>query len=499
MPRASETIDDATPLEGSRIDVGARIGWLLRTHRTVAGLSLRQMSASLGEVGVRASAATLSRIEGEGNATSSLLDGYTTVLGLPTGQLWTAAAMLRRSFSYAPPATDDTVRDLDSYSAACDAVMGEAPTGGDWLIFARHHATPAGFGLPYSLVTPLVRRLAQECARGSRTARAVRQEALSLLMKGPYRDHLASALMELVDEPDNQSFFLLTGVLGDVPTPEVVHWAGRRLSGATRFHVWGGSYVLQGLLVGGGVTLETWMEVVPAVEAGWRAAGDDADRAAALRELCATLPLAVQAQLPTDVWAAPTSPRATVRWDRAADNDHYTFARRIAREVTSRLDQPAEPMLERLVFEGCFEPRGTRLSMACWLTSLSAFAHTTAEVVLERLRSAPDAESRAAALRLAVFCHDGRSVPGQDRLLADATPAELPQVLTLLGRSGATLPEEALRRGLAGDATAVRQTLFCLGMAGDPRLATLADDPAQPDDVRRGARWWLRAGPRIVD
>ena len=67
VPRLSGVLDDRTPLTASRIDVAARVGWLLRTHRSVVGLSLREMSVALRDHDVTLSAATLSRIESEGH------------------------------------------------------------------------------------------------------------------------------------------------------------------------------------------------------------------------------------------------------------------------------------------------------------------------------------------------------------------------------------------------------------------------------------------------
>ena len=97
MPRNAETIDDRTPLTASRIDVPARIGWLLRTSRSLAGLSLREMSAELKAHDVSLSATSLSRIESEGQRSAAALDGYAAVLGLPDGALRVVRQHLHRN------------------------------------------------------------------------------------------------------------------------------------------------------------------------------------------------------------------------------------------------------------------------------------------------------------------------------------------------------------------------------------------------------------------
>ena len=60
------------------------------------------------------------------------------------------------------------------------------------------------------------------------------------------------------------------------------------------------------------------------------------------------------------------------------------------------------------------------------------------------------------------------------------------------------LPDASLAEGLAGDETSVRQTLYCLGMAGDARLRGLAGDASLPTTTRAAARWWLEQGSRIL-
>jgi hypothetical protein len=463
----------------------------------VAGLSLRDMAAALGEHGVRLSAATLSRMETDGQQPGPVMDGYGKVLGLPAGQLRTVGTMMFHTFPYGPPPPHDTVpRDLEAFSRVCDAVAAPEPAAGDWLDFARHHASDVGYGLPLSSMEPLVARLINEVGRALREARMIRHDALVTLLGTPYRDLVSRMIREAVADPHQQIILDLSSIISDAPSRTVLHWAGERLSGPSRFHVQGAAAALQNMLVGGNLGLDTWRELLPYVERAWQRVDGEAERAEALTGLCAALPAVLQEQLST-IGHRPTTPRATVGWSRSPANPHYAYALRISREVTSRLDQPEEPLLARLLFEGMFEPRLVRKAMGFWLVALSAFGDATMDVVLELLDTAPDAETRSAALRVAAACHRGQPVPGLAALLELPNDGDFSQVLRMAGRSGAALPQTALARGLAGDATTQRQTLYCLGLAGDPRLAALAADPTLPDAVRGGARWWLTAGSRL--
>lgn len=498
MPRAPEPLDDVTPLDAARIDVSVRIGWLLRTHRTVAGLSLRDMAAALGEHGVRLSAATLSRMETEGQQPGAVMDGYGKVLGLPRGQLRTVGTMMFHTFPYGPPPAHESVpRDLESFSRVCAAVEAEGPTAGDWLEFARYHASDVGYGLPLSSMEPLASRLIGEAGRGIREGRMIRHDALVTLLRSPYHDLVSDMVREALADARQQIIFDLASIISDAPTLVTLHWLGRLLSGPTRFHVQGASAALQNMVVGNKLSLEAWRELVPYLERARKCVNGEAERTAALTALCSALPPAVQADLST-IGHKPTTPRTTVAWSRSTSNPHFAFALRIAQTVTDRLGQPDEPLLARLLFEALFEPRLVRRSMGYWLVAFSAFGDETLLAILHLLEAAPDPETRSAALRVAAVCHRGQPLTGLEALLELPGDPDFFEVLHLVGRSGAELPEASLRRGLAGTESIRRQTLYCLGMAGDPRLADLAEDATLPDDVREGARWWLAAGSRLL-
>lgn len=498
MPRASEHIDDRTPLNAARIDVAARVGWLLRTHRTVSGLSLRQMSSSLGELGVVASAARLSRIETEGQRVPLVLDGYARVLGRPDGAIRADIDILCRGFSYAPPAVPDAaVRSLTAFDRAYEAIVVKQPSGGDWLEFARQHAMTDGFGLPSRLMTPQVHRLANEVGRGVGQARLLRHEALNQLLQSPYHDLVASVLRETADQPGHQNFYDLTSVLSDHPSPELLAWAAQRLASPSVFQVQGASYALQGMLVAGGLGLHHWRSMVPMLARAWSQAEGDAPRRATLAQVCRALPVVLQEEA-RDAGVVPPPPPPQAAWTRTRNNPQYAFAASIARAACRRLDHPEEPLLERLLFEACFETRGVRMASSTWSIAGSAFARAVMEASLAARDDCPDQASRSALLRTATVCHQGESVPEAEDLLDSHDPVDFRLATTMIGRAGMALRDSSLAEGLAGDESSVRQTLYCLGMAGDARLRSLAGDASLPATTRDAAGWWLEQGPRIL-
>jgi len=495
VPRQSDPIDDRTPLNAARIDLAARVGWLLRTHRTVAGVSLREMSEALEERGLTISPATLSRVESEGHRSAVVIEGYTDVLGLPDGSLGATINGVCRGFPYAPPAVaDHRPATLETFSRACDEVAVDRPTAGAWLTFASLHAKPAGFGLPLTVMEPLVQRLTDEVGRGVTASRLTRHEALGRLAESPYGPMTLAIIRETVEDVDNQTLYDLTSVLSDHPSPELTAWACRLLASPSLFHVRGASFALQGMLVHGGLSLASWQEVVPLIRVAQDTAHVHPDKLAAIGQVVTSLPPALRPALRSAGVRAPA--RASKQpWGRTRGNPYYLTATTIARAACRDLHQPDEPLLERLLFEACFEVRGVRMSVATWTLLTSPFASALARAIL-RHDPWPDEECRAAATRVASAINGTEPLPGVAALLED--DALFGAAATILGRSGGRLPDDALARGLAGDETMVRQTLYALGMAGDPRLTALVEEGAQPPAITRAARWWLTRGGRVL-
>lgn len=500
MPRVPEPLDDTTSLDGSRIDVGARIGWLLRVSRGAGGLSLRQMAAAMADHGATASAATLSRIESEGVRSVVALEGYAAVLGLPEGALRAPVDVVCRSFSYGPPTRVPAVEPtLERFSRACRAVEADQPTGSQWLEFSRQHGDDTSFGLPAHIMAPYMHRLALELCRSVGLARWMRYEALLWLRFCAYDDLVAEVVAEVLLDPDVHVGEDLVSAVAERPTAAVVRWTGELLRHPSVHLVRSASFAIQSMLVtGGGLELSDWDSLPAAFDRAWQTAGQDPPRLEALTTLRAALPPPLQPRLPHGYRPLPHHTDPTV-WTRDRRNTHYGFAASVAHTVTSDRGLPDDPMLARLVFEALYDPRGVRKTSSTLLLAASPYSRDLVRVLLARRHSGPGGRTHAAAARVAAFCHVDEELPDVRSLLAAEDPEEFQHALRIFGDAGKMLPARALERGLAGDETLVRHTLVAMGRAGDPRLAEIVADDARPATVRGAAGWWLRHGPRIVD
>ncbi len=235
--------------------------------------------------------------------------------------------------------------------------------------------------------------------------------------------------------------------------------------------------------------------MVPMLARAWSRAEGDAARRAIIAQVCRALPVVLQEEAATPGWGRRRRP-AQVAWPRTRNNPQYAFAASIARAACPG-STPEEPLLERLLFEAGFETRGVRMATSAWLIGGSAFAHAVMETSLAVRDECPDQASRSALLRTATVCHQGESVPEAENLLDSPDPVDFRLATTMIGRAGMALPDVSLAEGLAGDESSVRQTLYCLGMAGT-RGSGSGRGRSLPATTRAAARWWLEQGSRIL-
>ncbi len=499
MPKHSDAVDDPTALTASRIDIPARVGWLLRTSREVGGLSLRQMSVALRERDVALSASTLSRIETEGQRSSAALDGYAEVLGLADGALRAPVDHVCRTFHYAPkPTPEPTVPCLDRFSEAFEAIDVAAPTGGAWLRFARENAADRGFGLPRTLMEPQVRRLAVELGRAVGPAHLLRYEALAHLRSSAYGDVVEQVFRKIGPTPALKLWFDLLSVVTDRATPDLLDWAGELLTHESVAVTEGASHGLQNMLVVGGLSPADWTAWIPHFERAWRDAGKDAAQRQVLSQLCAALPRSLQARIRRTCQVEQEPSAGPRDWSRSRRNVHYEYATSLARAVCTHVGHREEPLLARLMFEAMFDQRGARVVTSLVLVGASLFGAPLVPVLVEGLDRAPDEASRRAVLRLIASCHRGEELPAAAAWLDAEDADEFSRALAITGRSGRRLSEASVARGLSGDEATVRTTLYSLGLAKDPRLESIAGRSSLPLTTRTAARWWAEHGGRIL-
>jgi hypothetical protein len=499
MPRNPRLADDRSELDGARIEVAPRIGWLLRASRTSRGTPLREMAAELRQLGLRTSASSLSRIEAEGQRHGAVIDGYEQVLGLPPGSVRAAIDLLCRTFDHAPPDQDPDLEPatLAGFSAAVDAVLGDAPRGGDWLRFAREHTGERGFGLTAAQMEPLVARLSSEMSRSMGVAYTSRYEALARLRCGPYADVVEGVVHEVVRAQEVGAVVDLMNVLSERPTPGLLAWAGELLAHEQRAVMLGAALLIENLRSVGGLRSSDWLELVPWFLKAY--AGAEQARRVILTRLFKTLPphtrAAIKAGLGTPLEHVP----GPSTWTRTRRNRHYEVSRDLAVRACTAAGLPEQPLLARLLFEVLYDFRSTRAATSAHLMLASPVAEALHPLLVEAAITGPDEATRAGARGALTQLQTGRHVPDVADWLESPEEDLFEVAVVLLGHAGVPPPDKVLEAGLAGHEMQVRRVLYAAGMASSPRLAEISTDPARSPQVRAIAAWWVREGGRVTD
>ncbi len=500
VPRQPDVLDDLTPLDGSRIDVGSRIGWLLRTTRSVHRVPLRQMASGLSESGVQVSVASLSRIESEGLRSGAVIDGYERVLGLDPGHLRSVIDALCRTFDYAPVDVSPGLgpADLDEYSRSVDAVLLDEPRGGDWLRFAREHEDDRRFGLPVRSMQPLVARLASETSRAVGIAYLTRYEALSRLRCSAYAPIVDEVVREIVRDPDTQVVVDLMIVVSERPTRSLFEWATELLSHPTLGVVRGASLAIENMRSVGGISPDAWLGLAPAFVRAYALATDDQPRRVTLTKLFKNLPprtrTAIRAELKERLEHVP----GPVGWDVSRQNAHLELARQLADTVCAEMDHPEQPLLARMLFEILYEFRGTRSGTSGLILMASPFVEVVHPHLMDLAVNGPDETSRDGARGVVSALQTAATDLDVTGWLESGDAGLVHTAYLLLGNAGRSMSDEELEAGLAADPVTAGKAIYSAGMAQHPRLCELAADPTRPGSVRSAAAWWLREGGRIV-
>ena len=501
MARPGDLVVDETPLDGARIDVPARIGWLLRISRQVAGVSLADVADRLAAAGgVRTSVTALSRLERAGGRNGQVVDAYEEALGLERGRLRAPIELLGRGFPYAPvdraPLPAEPA-DLARFDRVVEAVEGPHPRGGDWVALAREHDEPMPFGVPGRTMRSLLERLAEETGRSVGLAFFMRREALRRLRATPYGDLVEELARQVLADPDAQVHVDVLSVLAERPTRSVLELATSVLTSDSFLAARGGALAIERMAGIGALTEADWLERLPLLVDAVEAANGDPHRQAMLSSVLHSLPPAVGREARSRIDVRLLQPRVPASWTPTRRNQHYTYAEQLARTVSQDVDLPEQPMLTRLLFEVLYDFRAVRAISSGAILLASPFHRALPRALQEAVVEAPDETTRAGALASPAHVPMAWEELDLARWFAVGAPDVDAGALVAAGQGGIQVPEEKLAAALEDPRLRDRAT-YAAGMAQHPVLRRWVDDPAQPKRVRTAAAWWLRHGGRIT-
>lgn len=494
MARHTDEIDDPSPLAGARIDVAARIGWLLRASRVSAGVPLREFAARSGG---GLSPATLSRVETTGRRSGSVVAAYERALGLPHGHLRAPIDVLCRTFSYAPADADPYVPEptLAGFTTAVDTVQSSDPSAQDWLRFAEYHVLTS-FGMPAHTIRPLVARLTDEVGRAAGLAYQLRYEALSKLRCSPYADVVGQAIRDAVGQPGMQRPADLLSAITELPTPELVDWCGELLSHESWVLARAGCLGIQNMRSVGGLRRTDWLPLVPVYAAACDAAAGDPLRQPILSATLAGCPPEFRTAVRSLLTEELVEPRRAAAWTRTRRNHHYTYAAALAAEIADA--GAGEAMLARLLFEVLYDFRATHVTTSSFLLVASPFADQVRELICRSALEGPDETTRHGA----AFAFANLMIPFETAdpapWLASDDPVLRGAGLSICGFAGVALEHALLHELVRREDQVGYEAMFAAGMSQQPELAGLASDASLPASVRAAASWWQQAGGRII-
>ena len=500
MPRQPDVLEDLTPLDGSRIDIPSRIGWLLRSTRIAHGVTLRGMAKLLAEAGVRVPLATLSRLESEGQRNGAVIDGYERALGLEPGRLRAVVDSLCRTFDYAPPDLSPGLGepDLAAYSRAVEAVLADRPSGGDWLRFAREHEDDRRFGLPTGQMLPLVARLASELNRSVGLAYVTRYEAFARLRCSAYEELVEEVVRDLVLAPGAQAVTDAMIAVSERPSTSLLEWMADLLNHPNLRITRGAALAIENMRSVGGLPNNAWPGFVPKFLEAYELAADDLPRRVTFTKLFKNLPPQTRALIQDRLSARFEHVHGPEGWDQGRRNAHLELAREVAETACTRLGQPPQPMLARMLFEILFDFRGTRSGTSGILLLGSPFGDAVHPLLLDLAANGPDETTRLGAQGVVSAIQPADSDPDVLDWLESDDDGLVDTAYLLLGNAGRPMPDAALEAGLAREPVSAIRALASAGMSQHPRLPDLAADFHRDQRVRTAAAWWLREGGRVA-
>ena len=508
---------DSTPLNSSKPDIDARIGWLLAMsrlhHKDAAFKDGAQFVSALGDAGFPASRSLISRWEsGEIPISYEGMSAYETALGLEQGRISSLTGYIRVAI---PGVKTNVIRpqlDVSSsaFSMRLDELLDAAEDGGacarDWQDLGWHLAA-----------VPVVHLRAQ-------TWEAITHQVINLLPRSirvPYRQYgtatmniasipraqgfLVEAIGHYLADPDVQVIMNPLGLLDRLPTRasagivlDIIE--DPRTDAAFRMAVW----LATQKVARGDFSPEERARLDMIVLRRWRA--NPAKTGEDLAELIARLPEGMRSTLTN---AATKAGRRKLGYvvehgEEIVASKARAMSHEIAESARSRTPQSADydedKMLPRLIRESLFHRDSERRHLGSLLVSASPFCDTVTDEMLAMLDT-PGLPGwmRARAATLARYLGNDPHRMQMLKFLDDPDSAVAVSIAQAFGHmTFSESSDQAIRSSLSDKFSAgERAKFYALGMTGSPGLEAIMKSNTSPDWQKSAARWWIAKGPAL--
>lgn len=517
--RPYQVPDDTSSIRSARVDVDARVGWLLlmsRLHHPDPGFgSGESFNAALQQVGLRADRSAVSRWEsGKVTPRYQVLMAYEQALGLSPGHLTSVVNALRRSLggedlpAWAPVLDVRQAAFHDELDRLTDAIVDDDATGAEWLSFGHHVAAAKNLYLHRDVWRHLAGRLVQEMSLSVGVAYLQRFEAMRLLLEHRVAQRwLLEAVGAFLNDPAVQVINDPVGVLEISRAPEAaeivldtffttesaeVLWA---TSESVAIKIEAGDYdedEISRIELSLGVRLKE-----PGASAG------------AFSDLIMALPRSAQQRLLRDSRAVPEHDQlqqAAIHGERFEPETTRKVSARLASAVRSRLSAGQlyddDEMTPRLIREALFAARGDRTHYASIFLHGSPMRGALAAVLAAEIDRAgledPLTPRFARLLRYVVTVEQEEAMLGWLPRASGAVARDFARALGHMASRGSLAALTPLLEGSGPDTILLdRALLYGLGMRQDPSLAAVAADLDRSEPIRAGAAWWLRQGGAV--
>ncbi|WP_018154875.1 hypothetical protein [Demetria terragena] len=496
--RAKSMPFDASPIRAQRVDVDARVSWLMRVTRMASPLGGTgdTFSKRLQDVGIYLDGPAISRMESNRrHFPAEVISAYETILDLAPGQLLGVCESMRRTLSYRsvqPPRTLDGAELRQELDRISDVIRHGQPSGGDWLSLAHLMTQPNGIVLPRFVEDQWLYQLIDEMSRSAGISYISRIEAMSRVMTN---DFGAARMLEVgldrIRELGVQSTSDVLHVWGDGHDSASVDAAIILLNDDSLEIQRGAALALLQRVIEGRLDVD---QVARVVESTRRLARDGRPQASANAYMLGRrLSPEFGAEILATTGITPGSDPASGRIDQTPPELHrYLDA---GREI-SGLEN--DLMLERLLREALTFDFPERRFQARMMLGASPYAACIAEAALNIVGKSESVLARQSAILLLSHLSNHVRTEDLEPFLTSSDPYIRGKTLVALAHGPGASHDLDMHVHLL-DPEVAHFAVYAAGMMRHPDLETAATHRLVPAEVRHSAQWWQHRGGRVDD